>query len=48
MLIERGVNINDVNQNGDPIIVFAARKGKIATRLGTSRWCEWFISEDFF
>lgn len=41
MLIERGVNINDVNQNGDPIIVFAARKGKIATRLGTSlKWCE--------
>lgn len=30
MLIEEGVNINDVNQDGDPIIVFAARKGKIS------------------
>lgn len=30
MLIDKGVNINDVNQDGDPILVFAAAKGKIA------------------
>lgn len=29
MLIGRGVNVNDVNSDGDPILVFSAAKGKM-------------------
>lgn len=33
LLIEKGVNINDVNQDGDPLIVLAAGKGNIISLL---------------